>query len=424
MPATPPPDLAAIAAEAAREAGNLDAGLLGDHLAVVVELAAGDRRLARPELERYRARGRRAAQQGVPLRALIELYLTATWRLWPQLPVVADARAAQPVTRAAGSVLRALDDGVAALSEGYQLARRSLARQQEAQRRELFDDLLSGLADATALVARAAAVGVDLAAPHAVAVVVAERPFADATPLAAQLERAILGRRADADALLASKEGRLVVVFAAPDRAAIRHVCDQLALTLASGSASRRAGTRAAAATGQGARGAGWRLAIGRAFAGPAGVSASYREALESFELAERLALPGAVVDAADLLVYTVILRDRAAIADLVRSTLLPLEQARGGAAPMLETLAAYFASGASVTATARRLHLSVRATSYRLSRIAGLLGRDPTDPAQHLGLHVATVGARLLGWPEHSLATESASLPEPGNTKAPSRPI
>ena len=60
--------------------------------------------------------------------------------------------ATPPTTRtrvvAAGEVmLHAVDDVVAALAEGYQLARRALVRAQESARREFIDDLLAGTAD-------------------------------------------------------------------------------------------------------------------------------------------------------------------------------------------------------------------------------------------------------------------------------------
>ena len=55
---------------------------------------------------------------------------------------------------------------------------------------------------------------------------------------------------------------------------------------------------------------------------------------------------------------------------DLLRAVLMPLEAARGGAQPLLDTLHAYFASGSVTTETAKRLHLSVRAVTYRLDRI------------------------------------------------------
>jgi DNA-binding PucR family transcriptional regulator len=85
---------------------------------------------------------------------------------------------------------------------------------------------------------------------------------------------------------------------------------------------------------------------------------------------------------------------------------LVPLTQARGGAEPLLETLDAYFASGEVATETARRLHLSVRTVTYRLAKIADLTGHDSSDPTQRFSLHVAVLGARLLGWPEQELPT------------------
>ena len=65
----------------------------------------------------FAALGSRAAEQGVVLRALVDLYLSAAWRAWPQLPAVAGEDAT--AMRAAGQrVLRACDDAVAALAEG------------------------------------------------------------------------------------------------------------------------------------------------------------------------------------------------------------------------------------------------------------------------------------------------------------------
>jgi DNA-binding PucR family transcriptional regulator len=99
-----------------------------------------------------------------------------------------------------------------------------------------------------------------------------------------------------------------------------------------------------------------------------------------------------------------VLLRDQPAIADLVHSVLGKLDHARGGAGPLLATLDAYFATGAITTETARRLHLSVRAVTYRLDRVKTLTGHDPTDPAQRFTINTAVLGAKLLGWPEHTV--------------------
>ena len=80
---------------------------------------------------------------------------------------------------------------------------------------------------------------------------------------------------------------------------------------------------------------------------------------------------------------------------------LTPLTAARGGAEPLLRTLEAYFAAGGNASLGARSLHLSVRALTYRLEKIAELTGRDPADPAQRFELQTAVTGARLLGWPD-----------------------
>jgi sugar diacid utilization regulator len=139
---------------------------------------------------------------------------------------------------------------------------------------------------------------------------------------------------------------------------------------------------------------------VGRPYPGPSGVVRSYEEAAEALDVAERLGLPEPVASAADLLVYQVLLRDRTAITDLVRTVLMPLGTARGGAGPLLATLAAYFARGGVAAAAARDLHLSVRAVTYRLARVRDLTGRDPGLPADALTLQVAVIGARLLDWP------------------------
>ena len=63
---------------------------------------------------------------------------------------------------------------------------------------------------------------------------------------------------------------------------------------------------------------------------------------------------PSAKRHARDLLVYRVLGRDQAAIVDLVRDVLTPLDQVRGGAEVLLETLQAYFDAGEVATEAAR----------------------------------------------------------------------
>jgi DNA-binding PucR family transcriptional regulator len=91
---------------------------------------------------------------------------------------------------------------------------------------------------------------------------------------------------------------------------------------------------------------------------------------------------------------------------DLVQAVLSPLTEARGGPEPLLETLQSYFAAGQVTTEAARRLHLSVRAVTYRLDRIRQLTGYEVADPEQAFSLHAAVLGARLLDWPRMPLTS------------------
>ena len=379
----------AVAEGAAADAGGVDPGLLGAFLPIVVEAASSGRRLRRAELTACGERGAAAALAGVPLRALIDLYLSACWRLWEVLDVVVGGDAAR--VRAAGlAVLRSADDAVAALAEGFQLARNDLSRQQESTRRELFDTLLAGGPDAAAVTGRAADLGLDLTSPHAVLVARHERTFDDpsTTSVPRRLERALAGGHGDANPVVAVKNGLLVCIFAAPDAAAVDLVGQRLAGVLAQALPAAAAGRT-------------WQAAVGRTLAGATRVRVSYEQACSALDLAERLRLDTPVVDASELVVYQVLLRDRAAVDELVTTVLGPLVGARGGARPLLETLDAYYGTGGVSTATAARLHLSVRAVTYRLQRVRELLGTDPTDPAQRFTLQAAVLAARLLRWPE-----------------------
>lgn len=143
-----------------------------------------------------------------------------------------------------------------------------------------------------------------------------------------------------------------------------------------------------------------WQIAVGRTHRGLPGLATSLEEARNALDLADRLGFATPVLHAADLLVFPVLLRDRDAITDLVTTVLGPLTTARGGAQPLLETLTVLFEQQGNHTATARAMHISVRAVTYRLDRIRALTGYHPGEPTQRFTLHTAVLGARLLGWP------------------------
>ena len=400
----PGPDLAAIAAAASREAGGVPVGLLGDYLPAAAEAAAGGRRLAAAELSGYGRSGEQAALSGVALRGLVDLFLSATWRLWRELP----ADTSPAAVRAAGlAVLRAADDAVAAAAEGFERALLTVARREEAERREFFDDLLSGRGGVGDLIVRGEQLGLRLAGPHQVVVAGSAAPGAALNPAGVEVDAVVADAAAPSPVLVATRGGRIVAITGAADGSEADRVAGALARLLAHAQPGVGPG-RAQAGTGPGRAPAGtgpepappWRIVVGRPYPGPSGVVRSYEEAAEALDIAERLGLPEPVANAADLLVYQVLLRDRTAMTDLVRTVLMPLGAARGGAAPLLATLEAYFARGGVAAAAARDLHLSVRAVTYRLARVRELTGRDPGLPADALTLQVAVIGARLLDWP------------------------
>ncbi|SNQ47044.1 conserved hypothetical protein [Frankia canadensis] len=489
---------------------RLHAGLLGDYLDLLAVAADTGRRLTRTELEAFRGLGQAAAESGASLRALVDLYLSATWRIWPSLPAVraADRAArtareashatdgladeellADPASRladvmrsagetvdavsrtraAASAVLRASDDAVAAVCEGYEAARTARARSEEALRRELIDDLLTGTSAVGQLLERAGAFGLRLEAPHTVLVVGGNRRFLDGRALTRAAETILRGEGGGGEPLVATRDGLLVAVIAAarpltgtadapdgagpsagtvpgaaapppPQPAASPAAAGPPGLVGTSGPAGpgavagnvRRGGrppgrrrADAAAASGLGfsplpafaptpestpgvaalARrlraepGLVWRMGVSRPRSGVAGVRIGFEEARSATELAGRLGLAGSVVHTDDLLIYKVLLRDREALAELVEAVLAPLRTARGGAGPLLDTLDAYFTTGGVALAAARRLHLSVRALTYRLDRIHALTRHDPTLPTDRYVLQTAVLGARLIGW-------------------------
>jgi sugar diacid utilization regulator len=385
------PDSAVITRAASREAGGVPADLLGDYLPAVLDTARTGRRLTAAELAGYGQAGERAAESGVALRSLVDLYLSATWRLWRDLPGASGSVAA---LRASGlAVLRAADDAVAAAAEGFERAHLSIARRAEAERLEFFDDLLSGRGGLPDLLARGERLGLRLAGPHQVVLAGGSTATELPVPPGNQADRVVAAAAAPSRALTVIRGGRLVAVTGAADGDEGRRVAAALSRAL-TGRQEPRPGPADQS----------WRIAIGRAYPGPGGVLRSYQEAADALDVAARLSLADPVADAADLLVYQVLIRDRAAITDLVGAVLTPLQAARGGAGPLLDTIEAYLACGGVAAEAARRLHLSVRAVTYRLARVKALTGKDPADPAQSLALHVAVIGARLLDWPATQL--------------------
>ncbi|MBV1851798.1 PucR family transcriptional regulator [Catellatospora tritici] len=297
-----------------------------------------------------------------------------SYRLGDAVGALTGAAAATDCARAQ-AVLRALPALVDALLDGYQRGNHAQAAAHDRERDRFIDDLLSGHTDPGRLAARAQRYGVSLAGRHVV--IAARAPGLSATAVHA-IDDALVARFGAANTMTRERDGELVCVAAD----GLRGVPAELARQLLA------------------YQGSGWQLAVGRAHPGLAGLATSLREARDTLDLAGRLGFTAPVLHASDLLVFPVLLRDRDAMTDLVDTVLGPLRDARGGAAPLLETLGVLFEQQGNHTAAARVLHVSVRAVSYRLDRIRALTGYHPGEPTQRFTLHTAVLGAKLLGWP------------------------
>ena len=174
------------------------------------------------------------------------------------------------------------------------------------------------------------------------AVAQGREPYGDGYEVTRTVESSLTARFGNRRILLTTKDGGLICIAPADEPDVVAHFAKQ-----------------AYAATDGG------RVAVGRAHPGAGGVVHSYEEALSALDLADRMGLDEPVLYAADLLVHPVLTRDRQAMADLVRTVLGPLKEARGGAKPLLDTLTAYFDTGCVTAQAARRLSLSVRAMTY-----------------------------------------------------------
>ncbi|WP_405760291.1 helix-turn-helix domain-containing protein [Streptomyces sp. NBC_01420] len=338
---------------------------LDGYARVVADAAATGRRLTRDELDARRSLGEHAAEAGLGLRALVAAHL-AEIRSHAVGPGI-------PLDNAVETAAQALD----AFAEGYERAQRQTMRQEGAARREFIDDLLYGRSNLGQLSERAERYGLRLSYEHAVAVARGDIAYEEGDSLSREVERAVIARFGNRDILLTTKDGRMVCIAPGGQGDVLTYFAKQ---AFAAG---------------------GGQVAIGRPQSGPGGVVQSYEEALNALDLAARLGLDEPLLRSADLLVYPVLTRDRQAMADLVRNTLGPLQRARGGAQPLIDTLTVYFDAGCVAAEAARRLNLSVRALTYRLTRIHQLTGADPSDPVHRYTLQTAAIGARLLGWPE-----------------------
>ncbi|WP_370416187.1 helix-turn-helix domain-containing protein [Streptomyces fradiae] len=249
------------------------------------------------------------------------------------------------------------------------LMRRSVAETEDRVRGELLDDLLAGPAssahwDGGSHTLRARRLGVDLARPHAVAVL-------DCAPALRPRLAAETARTARRLGGLAGTRHGQVVLLAPADRPG----------DLARGLATDLARVLGAPVT-VGAAGPG---------TAPEQHAALHAEALRCLTALHALDRTGDGADIADLGFLGVLLGDRADVGAYVERVLGPViayDTERG--TDLLRTLHAYYEQGASLSRAKDTLHVHVNTVVQRLDRVAQLLGPDWNNPARALETHLA----------------------------------
>ncbi len=316
--------------------------------------------------------GRRAAAGTASLPAVVDALLAAAARRWTATD---PGKQSDPCT-AATVLLHTARALTADAMRGYHEHTRSELSQRDTERAEFVNDLLSGRADPGRLAQRAHRYGIRLSGIHTV-VVARGNTIDDAT--VNHVDEALATRYGAGNTLTTLRGNQLVCVSTGGLRGLPAELAHHLLHQLGP---------------------SGWQIGVGRPHPGQHGIATSLDEAVNALDLAARLGFTSPILQAADLLVFPVLLRDREAITDLVNTVLGPLAGARGGPQPFLDTLTALFDNQGNHTAAARHLHLSVRAVTYRLDRIQALTGYHPGEPTQRFTLQAAVLGARLLGWP------------------------
>ncbi|CDR05067.1 PucR family transcriptional regulator [Streptomyces iranensis] len=346
----------------------------------------------KPDPERREELLREAARRPRPVRVRDRLVAVAD----PRGEVLGALSLVDPEGRADERAVRALDH--AATSLGLELAHvRELAEVELRLRRELVDDLLSGMgetgaagdgsaagdtsvagsgsaaantraAEDTSAYARAEAVGHDLHGPHHVIVVRwTDRPADDVFLKAVSRAANGLGLRI-LPALRA--DTAVLVAQSAPGERSLHSAL------------SRELGTCSGA------------IGVGASCDTPHEVPRSYQEALRALEVRRRSHSPYGMTCYDDLGLYRILPTgdDHREVERFVREWLGPLlDYDARHHTDLVETLCEYFDRGGNYSETAAALVIHRSTLRYRLQRIREIGGCDLTDVDSRLNLQVAT---------------------------------
>ena len=349
---------------------------------------AGD---APMEMEAARSTGRRRAEQGVPLPAILHAYRIGGLYVWDTLVEHAEDNdaARDALYRSAGDVWTIIDDYSEALIESYRETIADQAGHNLQVRNAVLTSLLDGSLGDGSQVWECAAM---LNLPHqgTFVVVVGETPRAGDEALPG-VEVAL--RRRDIASAWRLETERQVGVAAVNAPASVTKIC-QLLAPLARG-----------------------RLGVSEPYAQLDQSAAALRQA----QVACAAATPGTCElvrygqhPIAVLLASVPELGRNVAHAVLGPVLALPAPDRDA----LLDTMRAWFAENGSASATGTRLHMHRNTVHYRLRRVESLTGRDFTNPTDIGELHLALESIRMFG----AVPREAAVTPPPQRRATTSR--
>ncbi|MEQ8840946.1 MAG: helix-turn-helix domain-containing protein [Acidimicrobiales bacterium] len=329
---------------------------------LVLDAADDQRDLTIGEREEIFATGEAAHGTGGSLSQLIEAYLAGAAELWENVFGATEPGMAVEVGR---TLRRVSENAVAGLASGFEAAQRRSIQAEEALRREVIHELLTGRGDVTHLEERARLAAIPAEPVQLVLVAESATALSELGPVHERVQVEIRSRAPGREMTTFVTAGQLVVIAPTASPAELRVV--ELSL--------------AALDTGA------WRCGVGRPSTSLAEIHRSYDDAREALRLSRIFGLDEfAVFDS--LLAHRMLAADPVVAAALVDSVLSPLVQSRRG--DLLETLASFVAHGGNMAAVARDLSLGSRSVAYRLDRIAELTGYSLRDPDGRLTLELA----------------------------------
>lgn len=331
-------------------------GVVTPNLRALLVAVAGNRGLRPDEVTPAAQLGERRAVQGVPIEGVVASWHSAERRLLDQMVAAGPPMPPEEYTRLARLLAAAVDVMVAVSTEAYRRTRTEAAAHLD----QIATDLVSRLAggeplDPAHVEERARLIGVAAQVPHR-AVAVGGGPGDDPLRLArAQREILdVLRPRLRSRILVGAKDATILLVL--PDLPGISDMLSRAAV---------RPGVAAGTVIGLGEP----RDRLGE-------TAASCREAVAALEAGRRAGLDRVVVPFDQVIADVMLIDNPLDARRLAARALEPL----AGHGQLVDTVRAYLATGLSVRRTAERLAVHENTVSYRLRRVASLLGLNGPD--------------------------------------------